>query len=51
MAKSFRNIRGVRVAQASAIGVADVIAAGSMVVSAEALTVLEQRSGGGGGKA
>lgn len=43
-AKSFRNIAGVQVAQASAAGVADVIGAASVVISQEALKVLEQRS-------
>jgi large subunit ribosomal protein L4 len=43
-AKSFRNIAGVRVAQADAAGVADVIGAASLVVSEPALTVLESRS-------
>jgi len=46
-AKSFRNIPGVQVAQASAAGVADVIGAASLVVSQEALKVLEQRADGG----
>ena len=45
MAKSFRNIRGVRVAQADAAGVADVIGARSLVVSQAALEVLVQRAG------
>ncbi|HEX2360201.1 MAG TPA: 50S ribosomal protein L4 [Solirubrobacterales bacterium] len=43
-AKSFRNIPGVRVAQASAAGVADVIGAASLVVSESALEELETRS-------
>jgi large subunit ribosomal protein L4 len=43
-AKSFRNIPGVRVAQATAAGVADVIGAASLVVSQAALEQLEQRS-------
>jgi large subunit ribosomal protein L4 len=43
-AKSFRNIAGVTVAQASAAGVADVIGAASLLISAPALDVLEQRS-------
>jgi large subunit ribosomal protein L4 len=43
-AKSFRNIAGVTVAQASAAGVADVIGAASLLLSAPALEVLEQRS-------
>ena len=49
MAKSFRNIPGVRVAQAGAIGVADVIGAASIVFSQEALAVVEQRAAGTGG--
>lgn len=44
MAKSFRNIPGVRVAQASAVGVADVIGAASLVLSQEALKVIEGRA-------
>ena len=47
MAKSFRNIRGIRVAQASAVGVADALAASSLVVSQAALEVLTERAGGG----
>jgi large subunit ribosomal protein L4 len=47
MAKSFRNIEGVRVAQASAAGVADVLGASSLVVSQAALEVLTERAGGG----
>ncbi|MGH2923534.1 MAG: 50S ribosomal protein L4 [Solirubrobacterales bacterium] len=47
MAKSFRNIRGVRVAQASAAGVADVLGASSMIVTQAALEVLTERAGGG----
>jgi large subunit ribosomal protein L4 len=43
-AKSFRNIPGVRVAQANAAGVADVIGAASLVVSQSALDTLESRS-------
>ena len=43
-AKSFRNIAGVTVTQASAAGVADVIGAASLLISAPALEVLEQRS-------
>jgi large subunit ribosomal protein L4 len=45
VAKSFRNIPGVQVAQASAAGVADVIGAASMAVSQAALTELEGRAG------
>ena len=44
-AKSFRNIDGVRVALATAAGVADVIGAASLVVSEEALSELEGRAG------
>jgi large subunit ribosomal protein L4 len=44
-AKSFRNIPGVRVAQASAVGVADVIGSASIVVSEAALAELEGRAG------
>ena len=44
IAKSFRNIEGVQVAEASAAGVADVIGAASLVVSEEALKVLEART-------
>ena len=40
-AKSFRNIPKVTVAQADAFGVADVIGAGSLVISQAALEVLE----------
>ena len=43
-AKSFRNIPGVTVAQAAAVGVADVIGSASLVVSEEALKVLEGRA-------
>jgi large subunit ribosomal protein L4 len=43
-AKSFRNIRGVTVAQADAAGVADVIGAASMVLSEAALAILEART-------
>ncbi len=44
VAKSFRNIEGVRVALASAAGVADVIGAGSLVLSEAAVAELERRS-------
>jgi large subunit ribosomal protein L4 len=44
-AKSFRNIPRVNVAEASAIGVADVIGAASMVVSERALAQLQERLG------
>ena len=44
VAKSFRNIVGVRVALASAAGVADVIGAGSLVLSEAAVAELEKRS-------
>jgi large subunit ribosomal protein L4 len=51
VAKSFRNIEGVTVALANAAGVADVIGAGSMVVSEAALEELTKRaSGDSGGK-
>jgi len=43
-AKSFRNIQGVRVAQAAAAGVADVIGSASLLVSESALTELEGRA-------
>jgi large subunit ribosomal protein L4 len=42
-AKSFRNIPRVRVIPASAAGIADVLGAASVVVSQEALDVLESR--------
>ena len=45
VAKSFRNIPRVQVAQASAVGVADLIGAASLVVSEEALKELEARAG------
>jgi large subunit ribosomal protein L4 len=45
VAKSFRNIAGVTVAQADAAGVADVIGAASLVVSEAALGTLEGRAG------
>jgi large subunit ribosomal protein L4 len=41
--RSFRNIEGVDVVEATAVGVADVVAASSIVVSNEALKVLEER--------
>ena len=44
VAKSFRNIVGVRVAQASAAGVADVIGSASLLVSEAALSQLEERA-------
>lgn len=44
-AKSFRNIPRVNVAEASVIGVADVIGAASMVVSEGALAQLQERLG------
>jgi large subunit ribosomal protein L4 len=43
--KSFRNIARVQVAEAGAIGVADVIGAASLVVSEKALERLEERLG------
>jgi large subunit ribosomal protein L4 len=43
-AKSFRNIERVGVAAASAIGVADVIGAASLVVSLDALERLQERA-------
>ena len=43
--KSFRNMQRVRVAEVSGIGVADVIGAGSLVLSKEALAKLEERLG------
>ncbi len=43
-AKSFRNIEGVRVAQAAAAGVADVIGSASLLVSEAALEELEGRA-------
>jgi len=42
-AKSFRNIARVEVAEVSAVGVADVIGAASLVVSEAALTKLQER--------
>jgi large subunit ribosomal protein L4 len=47
VAKSFRNIRGVTVALANAVGVADVIGAASLVVSQAALEELASRAGAG----
>jgi large subunit ribosomal protein L4 len=44
VAKSFRNIRGVTVALAGAVGVADVIGAASLVVSEASLKALEERA-------
>ena len=44
-AKSFRNIERVGVAEVGAVGVVDVIAAASLVVSEEAMAVLEARAG------
>ena len=45
VAKSFRNIPRVQVIAAAATGVADVLGAGSIVVSEAALEVLEARAG------
>lgn len=44
-AKSFRNIDRVEVAEVSAVGVADVIGAASLVVSEKALEKLQERLG------
>jgi len=44
-AKSFRNIARVEVAEVSAVGVADVIGAASLVVSEKALEKLQERLG------
>ena len=44
VAKSFRNIEGVTVAQAMAAGVADVIGAASLIVSDDALKELASRA-------
>jgi large subunit ribosomal protein L4 len=44
-AKSFRNIERVQVAEVSALGVADVIGAASLVVSEGALAKLQERLG------
>jgi large subunit ribosomal protein L4 len=43
--KSFRNIERVQVSEVSAIGVADVIGAASIVISQEALAKLQERLG------
>jgi large subunit ribosomal protein L4 len=43
--KSFRNIRGMTVVPAAAVGVADVIGHRSIVVTQAALDVLESRAG------
>jgi large subunit ribosomal protein L4 len=51
VAKSFRNIEGVRVAEASAAGVADVIGAASLVITESALEVIASRAGEGSSKA
>src|SRR5262245_50485213 len=45
VAKSFRNIPGVSVAQAAAAGVADVIGAGSLVVTEAAVEEIKGRAG------
>lgn len=42
--KSFRNLTGITVMPASAVGVGDVIGHRSLIVSQEALTVLEARA-------
>jgi large subunit ribosomal protein L4 len=44
-AKSFRNITGVRVAQAAAASVADVIGSASLLLSQAAVAELEGRAG------
>jgi large subunit ribosomal protein L4 len=44
-AKSFRNIARVQVAEVSAVGVADVIGAASLVISESALAKLQERLG------
>jgi len=44
-AKSFRNIDRVQVAEVSAVGVADVIGAASLVISEKALEALKERLG------
>jgi large subunit ribosomal protein L4 len=44
-AKSFRNIPRVQVAEVSAVGVADVIGAASLVVSEAAMATLKERLG------
>ncbi len=43
--RSFRNIERVQVAEATAIGVADVIGAASLVISEKALEILQGRAG------
>jgi large subunit ribosomal protein L4 len=45
LVKSFRNIPGVGVMPATAVGVADVLGAGSIVASETALEVLDGRAG------
>jgi large subunit ribosomal protein L4 len=45
--RSFRNIERVDVIEASAVGVADLISAASIVVSEKALEILEARGGKG----
>jgi large subunit ribosomal protein L4 len=45
--RSFRNIERVEVIEATAVGVADLISAASIVVSQKALEVLEARGGKG----
>jgi large subunit ribosomal protein L4 len=47
VAKSFRNIEGVKVALADAAGVADVIGASSLIVTEAALEQLKGRAGAG----
>jgi large subunit ribosomal protein L4 len=44
-AKSFRNIERVAVARAEGVGVAEIIGARSVVISEDALSVLESRAG------
>jgi large subunit ribosomal protein L4 len=44
-AKSFRNIPRIEVAEVSAVGVADVIGAASLVISEKALETLQERLG------
>ena len=44
-AKSFRNIPRVQVAEVSAVGVADVIGAASLIISEAALEKLKERLG------
>jgi large subunit ribosomal protein L4 len=43
--RSFRNIERVHVAEASAVGVADLVGAASIVVSEKALEILQSRAG------